>query len=85
MRVQKKLGKFRKSRSAFPNLGQASLNAAVMFELPQTEHVPADGFFLERLDAFMQRSLADIKAFSLRENKPFEEVCRLASAHLLNR
>ncbi|GLB40382.1 hypothetical protein LshimejAT787_0802530 [Lyophyllum shimeji] len=34
---------------------------------------PPDGLFLERLDTFMDKCLADIKAFSEREYRPFEE------------
>lgn len=33
-----------------------------------------DELFLERLDSLMQKSLADIRAFSERELRPFEEV-----------
>lgn len=33
-----------------------------------------DALFLERLEAFMDKSLADIKAFAERESRPFEEV-----------
>ncbi|PFH52998.1 hypothetical protein AMATHDRAFT_138738 [Amanita thiersii Skay4041] len=32
-----------------------------------------DGLFLERLDTFMAKCLADIRAFSEREQRPFEE------------
>lgn len=46
-----------------------------MFELYTDESLP-DELFLERLDAFVQKSLADVKAFSERENRPFEEVHR---------
>ncbi|KAF9468066.1 hypothetical protein BDZ94DRAFT_1154544 [Collybia nuda] len=34
---------------------------------------PPDALFLERLDAFMVKCLADIKAFADREYRPFEE------------
>ena len=33
-----------------------------------------DDLFIERLDAFTEKSLADIKAFSLRENIPYDQV-----------
>jgi len=36
-----------------------------------------DGLFLERLETFMDKCLADIKAFSERENRPFAEVYRI--------
>ncbi|KAJ3532631.1 hypothetical protein NMY22_g7661 [Coprinellus aureogranulatus] len=35
-----------------------------------------DALFLERLDTFLDRSLADIRAFSEREGRPFEETRR---------
>jgi hypothetical protein len=35
-----------------------------------------DGLFLERLEAFMEKSLAEIRAFARREDRPFEEVPR---------
>jgi len=35
-----------------------------------------DDLFLERLDAFTEKTLADIKAFSLRENIPYDQVRR---------
>lgn len=33
-----------------------------------------DDLFLERLDAFTEKTLADIKAFSLREDIPYDQV-----------
>jgi hypothetical protein len=45
-----------------------------MFELNQKDREALDGLFLERLDAFMDKWLAEIKAFSERELRPFEEV-----------
>lgn len=38
------------------------------------EDAANDGLFLERLDTFMEKSLADIKAFAERELRPYEEV-----------
>ncbi|EIN04899.1 hypothetical protein PUNSTDRAFT_107750 [Punctularia strigosozonata HHB-11173 SS5] len=35
-----------------------------------------DGLYSERLEAFMKRSLAEIKAFSEREQRPYEEIRR---------
>ncbi|KAK2460337.1 hypothetical protein APHAL10511_007726 [Amanita phalloides] len=43
-----------------------------MLEL-DLERPAADGLFLERLDAFMDKSIADIRAFAERESRPFEE------------
>jgi hypothetical protein len=34
-----------------------------------------DALYLERLDAFKQKSLSDIAAFAARENKNAREVC----------
>lgn len=46
-----------------------------MIDFPQsTQSPPPDPLFLERLQAFMDKSLADIVAFSERENKVVEEV-----------
>lgn len=46
-----------------------------MIDFPQSTQSPApDPLFLERLQAFMDKSLADIVAFSERENKVVEEV-----------
>lgn len=45
-----------------------------MFEFNAVDSNSADGLFLERLDTFMDKSLADIRAFSERELRPFEEV-----------
>jgi pyruvate-formate lyase-activating enzyme len=47
-----------------------------MFEFSGRNSGPPDGLFLERLDTFMDKCLADIKAFSEREYRPFEEVYR---------
>lgn len=44
-----------------------------MIEASLRERNTTDGFFLERLDAFMDKCLADIRAFSERESRPFEE------------
>lgn len=33
-----------------------------------------DELFLERLQAFLDKSLVDLRAFSLRENRPFDQV-----------
>ncbi|KAF9476707.1 hypothetical protein BDN70DRAFT_882098 [Pholiota conissans] len=43
---------------------------------------PKDGLFLERLDAFMQKCLGDIRAFAERESRPYEETRRcIAQCH----
>jgi len=34
----------------------------------------SDGLFLERLDAFMEKTLNDVQAFAVREDRTFEEV-----------
>jgi hypothetical protein len=39
---------------------------------------PQDGLFAERLQTFMKRSLTEMKAFSEREQRPFEDVCTTA-------
>ncbi|KAF8896335.1 hypothetical protein BD779DRAFT_1495273 [Infundibulicybe gibba] len=44
-----------------------------MFEYCTREHTPPDGLFFERLETFMDKCLADIRAFSERESRPFEE------------
>lgn len=48
----------------------------------ELEHVastmPTDPLFLERFQALMEKSLADMKTFSERENRPLEEVCMRA-------
>ncbi|KAK0204892.1 hypothetical protein DFS33DRAFT_707971 [Desarmillaria ectypa] len=36
----------------------------------------SDGLFVERLEAFMDKSLADIQTFAIRENRSFEETRR---------
>jgi hypothetical protein len=38
------------------------------------EHSTSNDLFLERLDAFTEKTLADIKAFSTRENIPYDQV-----------
>ena len=45
-----------------------------MIEANQREGKANDGLFFERLDAFMDKCLADIRAFAERESRPFEEV-----------
>ena len=50
-----------------------------MIELGLREHTANDGLFQERLDAFMDKSIADIKAFAERESRPFEEVVTVLS------
>lgn len=45
-----------------------------MFEFDSPQNAPQDALFLERLEAFMDRSLADLRAFSERENVSFNEV-----------
>ncbi len=48
-----------------------------MFEFDAEKRKPADGLFLERLDAFMDRSMSDLKAFADRESLSLEEVVAL--------
>ena len=49
---------------------------SLMFQLEESDVRDApDGLFLERLETFMEKSLADIRAFAGRENRPFDEVC----------
>lgn len=59
-----------------PSLGlQLFSTLNTMIDFPQSTQSPApDPLFLERLQAFMDKSLADIVAFSERENKVVEEV-----------
>ena len=45
-----------------------------MIEATQREGKTSDGLFFERLDAFMDKCLADIRVFAERESRPFEEV-----------
>lgn len=48
---------------------------STMIDFPQSiQSPPPDPLFLERLEAFMEKSLADIVAFSERENRAVEEV-----------
>ncbi|EAU85478.2 hypothetical protein CC1G_06379 [Coprinopsis cinerea okayama7 len=47
-----------------------------IFEYSHRDPKPEDGLFLERLESFMNKCLADIKAFSERELRPFEETRR---------
>ena len=48
-----------------------------MIEFDNTLSVATpDPLFLERLHAFLEKSLTDIKGFSERENRPLEEVLR---------
>jgi len=47
-----------------------------MFEFSERDAGAPDGLFLERLDTFMDKCLADTKAFSEREYRPFEETRR---------
>ncbi|THV03249.1 hypothetical protein K435DRAFT_775126 [Dendrothele bispora CBS 962.96] len=44
-----------------------------MHELTSNEHTAPDDLFLERFEAFMAKSLAEIRAFSERENMSFEK------------
>ncbi|KAF8917453.1 hypothetical protein CPB85DRAFT_1215200 [Mucidula mucida] len=44
-----------------------------MFEFDAEKRKAADGLFLERLDAFMDRSMSDLKAFADRESLSLEE------------
>ncbi len=41
-----------------------------------------DDLFLERLDAFTEKTLADIKAFSMRENIPYDQVGFVPLSHM---
>lgn len=46
-----------------------------MFEYESPDNAMLkDALFLERLDTFMDKCLIDIKAFSERELRPYEEV-----------
>jgi len=45
-----------------------------MLDFSTRDASPQDPLFYERLEAFMDKSLADIKAFAERESRPFEEV-----------
>lgn len=40
----------------------------------ETTDSPEKALFLERLDTFMQKSLAEIQAFAQRESKSYDEV-----------
>ena len=40
----------------------------------ETTDSPEKALFLERLDTFMQKSLAEIQAFARRESKSYDEV-----------
>lgn len=44
------------------------------FTLPGHDTSTFDDLFLERLDAFTEKTLADIRSFSLRENIPYDQV-----------
>jgi hypothetical protein len=61
--------------------------ANVMFASNQSPQMVAqdapDALFLERLEAFMQKSLLEVKAFSEREYRPFEEVRHYTSCEIL--
>lgn len=45
-----------------------------MFEYNARDEGKPDELFLERLDTFMDKCMADMRAFSERELRPFEEV-----------
>ncbi|TFK40384.1 hypothetical protein BDQ12DRAFT_721829 [Crucibulum laeve] len=47
-----------------------------MFEYSTQDSQPRDGLFLERLDTFMDKCLADIRAFAERELRSYEETRR---------
>ena len=49
-------------------------SSRTMIDLSLHEGCANDGLFLERLDAFMEKCLADIRAFAERESRSFEEV-----------
>ncbi|KAF8656208.1 hypothetical protein AX16_002644 [Volvariella volvacea WC 439] len=44
-----------------------------MYEFSSKETKPSDALFMERLEAFLAKCLAEMKAFSERELRPFEE------------
>jgi hypothetical protein len=49
-----------------------------MIDLSQASQTTTlDPLFVERLQAFLEKSLSEIKSFSERENTPFEEVSSL--------
>ncbi|KAH6909080.1 hypothetical protein BKA70DRAFT_1277389 [Coprinopsis sp. MPI-PUGE-AT-0042] len=52
------------------------MSSAAPFEYSSRPALAEDELFLERLDSFLQKNLADIKAFSERELRPFEETRR---------
>ena len=52
----------------------ASTSKVFEYSSPDSDATATDALFLERLETFMDRSLADIKAFSEREGRSFEEV-----------
>ncbi|KAI3604801.1 hypothetical protein WG66_008672 [Moniliophthora roreri] len=45
-----------------------------MQELNYKDHAPLDELFLERFEAFMEKCLIDLRAFSEREERPYEEM-----------
>ncbi|KAG6817689.1 hypothetical protein H0H87_005448 [Tephrocybe sp. NHM501043] len=49
------------------------------FDFNKNPDGPSDLLFLERLDTFMQRNLADLKAFADREFRSFDETRRLVA------
>lgn len=52
----------------------ASTSKVYVYSSQDSGAAATDALFLERLETFMDRSLADIKAFSEREGRSFEEV-----------
>lgn len=54
----------------------ASTSKVFVYSSQDSGATAADALFLERLETFMDRSIADIKAFSEREGRPFEETRR---------
>ncbi|KAF8071896.1 hypothetical protein FPV67DRAFT_1483087 [Lyophyllum atratum] len=56
-----------------PSFSLRSHKYRIMDEFSTRALGPPDGLFLERLDAFMDKCLSDIRAFSEREHRPFEE------------
>ena len=52
-----------------------------MEEMPSPPSTTDDRLFLERFEAFMERSVADMRVFAEREHRPFQEVSPDADDH----
>jgi hypothetical protein len=50
-----------------------------MFEPMDMDIRPHDDLYAERVDAFVYRYLSDIKAFSEREQRPYEETRKMVA------